>query len=260
MRVGKTWAVLAAAGIGTAGGVVIGGGAAVVVHDRAAAATPAILAGGDAAGRPKQLWTCGMHPQVIEDHPGNCPICHMKLTPLHEGDDGAAGGPRKVAYWWDPMLGPSSIADGPGKSAMGMDRVPVYEDQVRSGPGVRIDPAVVQDMGVRTAPVERGPLTVTVRAVGVLEVPEPAMTDVTVRVGGYVERLMADTDGMSVARGQVLFDPVQPGRAGGGAGTDRGRAGNAVDRRGRPGRGAIGRRGHGRLGPPQAAAVGRGRP
>lgn len=30
----------------------------------------------------KQLWTCGMHPQVVLDHPGDCPICHMKLTPL----------------------------------------------------------------------------------------------------------------------------------------------------------------------------------
>ncbi|MFH0881616.1 MAG: efflux RND transporter periplasmic adaptor subunit [bacterium] len=28
------------------------------------------------------LWTCGMHPQVIQDHPGLCPICHMELTPL----------------------------------------------------------------------------------------------------------------------------------------------------------------------------------
>jgi hypothetical protein len=32
--------------------------------------------------RGKQLWTCGMHPQVIQDHPGDCPICHMELTPL----------------------------------------------------------------------------------------------------------------------------------------------------------------------------------
>lgn len=28
------------------------------------------------------LWTCSMHPQVIQDHPGLCPICHMALTPL----------------------------------------------------------------------------------------------------------------------------------------------------------------------------------
>ncbi|HHQ49146.1 MAG TPA: hypothetical protein ENK19_09740, partial [Acidobacteria bacterium] len=30
----------------------------------------------------KQLWTCGMHPQVVEDHPGQCPICGMNLVPL----------------------------------------------------------------------------------------------------------------------------------------------------------------------------------
>ena len=31
----------------------------------------------------KQLYTCGMHPQVIQDHPGDCPICGMALTPVH---------------------------------------------------------------------------------------------------------------------------------------------------------------------------------
>src|SRR5207237_10433132 len=43
-----------------------------------------------AAGDRKQLYTCGMHPQVVQDHPGNCPICHMKLTPMR----GGAAGPR----------------------------------------------------------------------------------------------------------------------------------------------------------------------
>jgi multidrug efflux pump subunit AcrA (membrane-fusion protein)/uncharacterized protein with PIN domain len=35
-----------------------------------------------AAAAPEQLYTCGMHPQVIQKGPGNCPICGMKLTPL----------------------------------------------------------------------------------------------------------------------------------------------------------------------------------
>jgi len=40
--------------------------------------------GGATADREsKTLYTCGMHPQVIQDHPGNCPICGMKLTPIH---------------------------------------------------------------------------------------------------------------------------------------------------------------------------------
>lgn len=176
-----------------------------------AAAPPAELLVTDTSPAHKQLWTCGMHPQVIQDHPGICPICHMKLTPLNiDGAEGASGGKPKIAYWWDPMLGPSSISNHPGKSAMGMDMVPVYENQVSGGPGVRIDPTVVQNMGVRTAPVERGVLNVTVRAVGMLEVPEPAITDVTLRVGGYIEKLYADTQGMPVTSGQVLFDLYSP--------------------------------------------------
>jgi membrane fusion protein, copper/silver efflux system len=121
-----------------------------------------------------------------------------------------AAGRRKVAYWWDPMLGPSSISDHPGKSAMNMDLVPAFEDEVSAGPSVRIDPAVVQNMGVTTAPVVRGPLTVTVRAYGMLQVPESGMHDVTVRVNGYVQKLYSDMDGMGVTKGEVLFDFYSP--------------------------------------------------
>ena len=32
----------------------------------------------------KQLYTCPMHPQVIQDHPGTCPICGMELVPKVE--------------------------------------------------------------------------------------------------------------------------------------------------------------------------------
>ncbi len=30
----------------------------------------------------KQLYTCGMHPEIISDEPGLCPICEMNLTPI----------------------------------------------------------------------------------------------------------------------------------------------------------------------------------
>ncbi|MBC7783905.1 MAG: efflux RND transporter periplasmic adaptor subunit [Burkholderiales bacterium] len=39
----------------------------------------------------KQLWTCSMHPQVIQDHPGTCPICRMELTPVKQTGSGANG-------------------------------------------------------------------------------------------------------------------------------------------------------------------------
>jgi RND family efflux transporter MFP subunit len=161
-----------------------------------------------------QLWTCGMHPQVIQDHPGICPICHMKLTPLKMDSGGdasmAANGKRKVLYYWDPMLGPSSISQAPGKSAMGMDLVPVYADEQSGGPTVLIDPTIIQNMGVRVAPVSRGPLEKTIRAVGMLEVPEPGQYDINLKVSGWIKKLYANQEGMHVHKGEPLFDLYSP--------------------------------------------------
>jgi Cu(I)/Ag(I) efflux system membrane fusion protein/cobalt-zinc-cadmium efflux system membrane fusion protein len=157
---------------------------------------------------PRRLWHCGMHPQVVQDHPGDCPICHMALTPIDANSAADKGTERKVLYWWDPMLGPGSKSDHPGKSAMGMDMVPVYAES--AGPQVRIDPAVVQNMGVRTAIVTRGPLHKTVRTVGMLKLPEPGLHDVSLKVGGWIDKLYADQEGMHVAQGEPLFDLYSP--------------------------------------------------
>jgi Cu(I)/Ag(I) efflux system membrane fusion protein/cobalt-zinc-cadmium efflux system membrane fusion protein len=156
----------------------------------------------------KKLWHCGMHPQVVRDHPGDCPICHMALTPLTVGRAADESTQRKILYWWDPMLGPSSISDHPGKSAMGMDLVPVYGQS--GGPTVVIDPTVVQNMGVRTVKVTRSPLTQTVRAVSLLKLPEPGMHAVTLKVGGWINKLYADEDGKLVKQGEPLFDLYSP--------------------------------------------------
>ncbi|MDB5357363.1 MAG: Cation efflux system protein CusB [Phycisphaerales bacterium] len=184
-------------------------GAVVAVVARGAGGNKELADGNHSAGDThKHLWHCGMHPQVIQDHPGDCPICHMALTPIGSDSASAKSGERKVLYWWDPMLGPSSISNHPGKSAMGMDMVPVYADS--GGPDVQIDPFVVQNMGVRTAPVTRGALTRTVRTVGSLSLPEPGLHDVSLKVGGWIDKLHADQDGMHVNKGEPLFEIYSP--------------------------------------------------
>lgn len=127
------------------------------------------------ADRPKQLWTCGMHPQVIQDHPGRCPICGMELVPL-------AAQPA----------------------------APSGHEEHAAAAAVVIDPVVVQKMGVRTAPVTEGTLAVPVRAVGVLAEAEPARHDVNLRVSGWIERLPAHTEGMHLEAGDALFDLYSP--------------------------------------------------
>lgn len=161
----------------------------------------------------RTLYTCSMHPQVIRDEPGPCPICGMALTPISATRAGTAAAPRgerKVKYWWDPMMNPPYISDRPGKSPMGMDLIPVYEDDVVAGEAIVIDPRLQQSMGIRTAVVQRGPLRKTVRAFAQVREPEGSRRDVTLRVSGWIERLYADTEGMAVPRGAPLFELFSP--------------------------------------------------
>ncbi|WP_428940517.1 efflux RND transporter periplasmic adaptor subunit [Fontivita pretiosa] len=172
--------------------------------------------GGHAAAttqQKKQLWTCGMHPQVIQNKPGNCPICGMALEPLKMDETTSsttAPAERKIKYWWDPMMNPPYISDKPGKSPMGMDLVPVYEDEVLAGAVVKIDPVVVQNMGVRVAEATIGPVKRVVRAVGTLQEAQPNIQDVNLRVSGWIERLYADTEGQFLRKRDALFDLYSP--------------------------------------------------
>ncbi len=171
-----------------------------------------------AADKSEQLYTCGMHPNVIQKGPGECPICHMKLTPLKQsksGDQASGGakakGPqeRKILYWRAPM-DPSYISDHPGKSPMGMDLVPVYADEVVAGPNVTIDPVTIQNMGVRTTVVHRGPLVKAIRTVGRVDYNEEGVTYIDTKFDGWIEKLYVNETGVMVKKGEPLFDVYSP--------------------------------------------------
>src|SRR5690348_13563881 len=74
----------------------------------------------------KQLYTCGMHPRVVQDHPGNCPICGMKLMLIHKN---AAGGAEAAT----------------------------------NSSAITVDPVTMQTMNLRTTEIVRGPLRKTIR-------------------------------------------------------------------------------------------------
>ncbi len=163
----------------------------------------------------EQWYTCGMHPNVIQKGPGDCPICQMKLTPLKKDDDSGGGAgaskERKVLYWRAPM-DPNYISQKPGKSPMGMDLVPVYADKEESGSAhtIRIDPVTIQNMGIRTAVVKRGPLIKTIRTVGRVDYDEQLVRFVDTKFEGWIEELDVDETGQHVAKGQKLFGVYSP--------------------------------------------------
>ena len=121
--------------------------------------------------------------------------------------DGGGKGERKILYWRSPM-NPNFRSDKPGKSPMGMDLVPVYADEADNAttPGLRIDPAVRNNIGVRTAPVARGTLARRVETVGYVAFDDDKVSAIHVRTAGWIERLDADTEGAEVKQGQPLFE------------------------------------------------------
>ncbi len=163
------------------------------------------------------LYTCGMHPEVILEGPGQCPICGMNLTPLNVGGSKAeaatqgsqTSGERKILYWQAPM-NPTEIYDAPGKSNMGMDLVPVYDDQTSSGSQVSIDPGTIQNMGVRTATVQRRDFSREIRALGKVDYNEENIYEVSSKISGWIEKLHVDYTGKPVRKGQALLELYSP--------------------------------------------------
>jgi multidrug efflux pump subunit AcrA (membrane-fusion protein) len=158
---------------------------------------------------PEQLYTCGMHPQVVEKGAGSCPICGMDLTPMKGPAPKGPKGERQIAHWAAPM-DPTYIRDEPGKSPMGMDLIAVYEDELQDDSVVEIAPGVVQQMGVRTAPVERTTVYRHIRTIGEVEVGEDEESVVNLRFSGWVEKIRVDKTGDEVKKGQPLFDIYSP--------------------------------------------------
>jgi Cu(I)/Ag(I) efflux system membrane fusion protein len=114
-------------------------------------------------------------------------------------------GPRKIIYYRNPM-GLPDVSPVPKKDSMGMDYIPVYEDETGGPAGsVRISPEKVQRAGVRTQKVERRSISRTVRASGTVAADETRLGVVTAKFNGFVEELYVPAIGESVKRGQKLM-------------------------------------------------------
>ncbi len=173
--------------------------------------------GGPAAGvqaeKKGPRYTCPMHPTIVQNHPGDCPICGMQLVPMQEG--GGAKGERVVAFYRSPM-DPKQTSPVPRKDEMGMEYVPVYQDDLKAGPPVdglatvNIDPARQQLIGLRTTEVKRGLVGGSWRTVGRVQVDPTGVRRINSKVSGYVERVFVDFVGKPVRKGQPLFSVYSP--------------------------------------------------
>jgi Cu(I)/Ag(I) efflux system membrane fusion protein len=175
-------------------------------------------------GEEKAQYTCPMHPTIVQDHPGECPICGMKLVPLQKtadpGAEAAKGpltkGERKIAFYRSPM---DSKQTSPvfRKDEMGMDYLPVYQDEVNGSAApveglatVQIDPLRQQLIGLTSVEVKEASVGGSWRTVGRVQVDPTGVRKINLKVEGYVDRVFADFVGKAVKRGQPLFSVYSP--------------------------------------------------
>ena len=171
----------------------------------------------DAAG--DSYWTCPMHPQVRRDNPGNCPVCGMKLLQREDHPAAPTMAEGEVLYWYDPMK-PEVQFDKPGKSPfMDMQLVPKFSSDPGTGYAsaaadaagvVSIDPRMAQNLGMRTAAVERGRFWQYVEAVGSVAIDERRVQAIESRTAGWIERLAVSALGDPVRRGAVVAEIYSP--------------------------------------------------
>lgn len=113
----------------------------------------------------------------------------------------------ELLYWHDPMV-PMERYPGPGKSSMNMELIPKCADE--SAAGVRVSPAMVQNLGIRTTPARMMDIAPVVVAVGRVEVDERLIAEVQTLTPGFVQTLAVRAEGEPVSRGSRIATVYSP--------------------------------------------------
>ncbi|MAK42648.1 MULTISPECIES: efflux RND transporter periplasmic adaptor subunit [unclassified Spongiibacter] len=150
-----------------------------------------------------------MNPSVTSPVPAKDSM-GMDYIPVYAEEDNKPS-EREILFYRNPM-NPSVTSPVPAKDSMGMDYVPVYADEESNEVvgTVKIDPVIVQNIGVRTAIAQQTAISRTIRAVGRVDFNEERMARLHPKVEGWIEEIRVDKTGQNVADDDILLSIYSP--------------------------------------------------
>ena len=132
------------------------------------------------ASQGRQLFTCSMHPFIIKDKPGTCPICSMEL--IKKLDSGATGGAQTAEQKQQAdMLGHVSLS--PTQRVMA---------------------------NVATVEAKQGTLNKEINAVGIVQYDQSRQAKVTAWAAGRIDKLNVNTVGSYVSKDKPVAEIYSP--------------------------------------------------
>jgi multidrug efflux pump subunit AcrA (membrane-fusion protein) len=177
------------------------------------------------------MFHCPMHPTYISDHPGDCPICGMRLVPVE-----TETAPPKPQLYVCPMH-PEVTSDMPGRCPKcGMELVPVKGEEEGQGthePGGAPGDEAVRDAGktgpfpqglapvkvgetaralagIQTATARKEAMEVRIRTVGIVAPDEARVRHIHTKISGWVDKLFVNFTGQTVRKGEPVLALYSP--------------------------------------------------
>jgi membrane fusion protein, copper/silver efflux system len=182
---------------------------------------PSLLRPASSAAESK-LYFCPMHPQIVQDHPGQCPICSMSLVPKPAAVSSAGKTGSAQSRTYHCPMHPQVTSDDPEARCDlcgGMKLLPRPPEAAVAQPSgapivglapVDIPQDRVQAIGVRTEKVTRQTLVGDLRTAGLVEANERGLARISARFAGWIEELYVAETGQRVRRGQPLVTIYSP--------------------------------------------------
>ncbi len=173
---------------------------------------PSPTASADGGERKILYYRNPMNPAITSPVPAKDEM-GMDYIPVYADEAEPEKKERKILYYRNPM-NPAITSPVPAKDEMGMDYIPVYADEENGADEpagtVKIDPVVVQSIGVRVAKVERRDLAHTLTALGKVDLDERHLARLHPKTSGWIERLRIDETGTQVERDEILLSLYSP--------------------------------------------------